>query len=193
MRRAGLVGVPRVRPWSWQAFLLGFIVVAVSAALQGVCVALGAKLYFAAFLPSLFVLGIVAGAPAAVFAALLTVPLVWWAFIPPFFQFMPLSSAGADSINLFCLLAVLLIGLADLCRETMAMISRGGLKPSGESTATNSQEIRFGRKRRVAPAQQSGNHPRAWCAPLTFRKRFGRNFSPGNDEGVFEHERSRHL
>lgn len=84
-------------------------------------------------------LGIVAGAPAAVFAALLTVPLVWWAFIPPFFQFMPLSSAGADSINLFCLLAVLLIGLADLCREMMAMISRGGLKPSGESTATNSQ------------------------------------------------------
>jgi len=64
---------------------------------------------------------------------------VWWAFIPPFFQFMPLSSAGADSINLFCLLAVLLIGLADLCREMMAMISRGGLKPSGESTATNSQ------------------------------------------------------
>ena len=139
MRRAGLVGVPRVRPWSWQAFLLGFIVVAMSAALQGVCVALGAKLYFAAFLPSLFVLGIIAGAPAAAFAALLTVPLVWWAFIPPFFQFMPLSSAGADSINLFCLLAVLLIGLADLCRETMAMISRGGLKPSGESTATNSQ------------------------------------------------------
>lgn len=141
MRQAGLVGVPQVRPWSWQAFLLGFIVVAVSAALQGVCVALGAKLYFAAFLPSLFVLGLVAGAPAAVFAALLTIPLVWWAFIPPFFQFMPLSSAGADSINLFCLLAVLLIGLADLCRETMAMISRGGLKPSGESAATNSQSM----------------------------------------------------
>ena len=107
--------------------------------LQGICVALGAKLYFAAFLPSLFVLGLVAGAPAAAFAALLTVPLVWWAFIPPFFEFNALSSANTDSINLFCLLAVLLIGLADLCRETMTMISRGGLKPSGESAATNSQ------------------------------------------------------
>jgi hypothetical protein len=139
MRRAGLLGVPRLRPWSWQAFLLGFIVVAVSAVIQGVCVALGAKLYFAAFLPSLFVLGLVAGAPAAVFATLLTVPLVWWAFIPPFFQFMPLSSANADSINLFCLLAVLLIGLADLCRETMRIISRGGLKSPGESAATNPQ------------------------------------------------------
>ncbi|WP_407184779.1 DUF4118 domain-containing protein [Bradyrhizobium centrosematis] len=139
MRRAGLFGVPRVRPWSWRAFLLGFIVVAVSAAVQGICVALGAKLYFAAFLPSLFVLGLVAGAPAAVVAALLTIPLVWWAFIPPFFQFMPLSSANADSINLFCLLAVLLIGLADLCRETMAIVSRGGLKSPGESAATNPQ------------------------------------------------------
>ena len=139
MRRAGLFGVPQIRPWSWQAFLLGCVVVAVSAVLQGICVALGAKLYFAAFLPSLFVLGLVAGKPAAVFAALFTIPLVWWAFIPPFFQFSALSSAGADSINLFCLLAVLLIGLADLCRETMRIVSRGGLKPPGESAATNPQ------------------------------------------------------
>ncbi|MBK3664886.1 DUF4118 domain-containing protein [Bradyrhizobium diazoefficiens] len=139
MRRAGLHGVPRVRPWSWQAFLLGFIVVAASAALQGACVALGAKLYFAAFLPSLFVLGIVAGAPAAMFAALLTIPLVWWAFIPPFFAFTTLSSASADSVNLFCLLALLVIGLADLCRETMTITSRGGLKSSGKKAATNSQ------------------------------------------------------
>lgn len=139
MRRAGLVGVPRVRPWSWQAFLLGFVVVAVSAAIQGACVALGAKLYFAAFLPSLFVLGVVAGAPAAVFAALLTIPVVWWAFIPPFFEFTALSSANADSINFFCLLAVLLIGLADLCRASMTINSCRGLKASGESPATNSQ------------------------------------------------------
>jgi hypothetical protein len=139
MRRAELIGVPRVRPWSWQAFLLGFVVVGVSAVLQGICVALGAKLYFAAFLPSLFVLGFVAGAPAAAFAALLTVPLVWWAFIPPFFQFTPLSSANADSVNLFCLLAVLLIGLADLCRETMTIIGRGGLKSQRDGAVTNSQ------------------------------------------------------
>jgi len=139
MRRAGLVGVPRVRPWSWQAFLLGFVSVAVSAALQGVCVALGAKLYFATFLPSLFVLGLVAGAPAAIFAALLTVPVVWWAFMPPVFEIAPLTPADADSINLFFLLAVLLIGLADLCRKAMAISSRGGLKSTGESAATNSQ------------------------------------------------------
>jgi hypothetical protein len=139
MRRAGLFGVPQVRPWSWQAFLLGFAIVAVSAAVQGICVALGAKLYFAAFIPSIFLVGILAGAPAAAFAVMLIIPLVWWAFMPPFFEFSPLTSDYTDSINLFFLLAVLLIGLADLCRETMALISRGGLKPSGESAATNPQ------------------------------------------------------
>ena len=139
MRRAGLFGVPRVRPWSWQAFLLGFAIVAASAAVQGACVALGAKLYFAAFIPSIFLVGILAGAPAAAFAVLLTIPLVWWAFMPPFFEFSPLTTADTDSINLFFMLAVLLIGLADLCRETMSIISRGGLKRSGESAATNSQ------------------------------------------------------
>ncbi|WP_298876222.1 DUF4118 domain-containing protein [uncultured Bradyrhizobium sp.] len=110
-----------------------------SAALQGVCVALGAKLYFATFLPGLFVLCFVAGAPAAIFAALLTVPLVWWAFMPPVFEITRLTAADADSINLFFLLAVLLIGLADLCRKAMAIVGRGGLKSPSESTATNSQ------------------------------------------------------
>ncbi len=139
MRRAGLVGVPRVRPWSWQAFLLGFVVVAASAALQGICVAFGAKLYFAAFVPGIFVVGILAGAPAAAFAAMLTIPVVWWAFMPPFFEIAPLTTADADSINLFFLLAVLLIGLADLCRVTMMINRRGGLKSTGERTAANSQ------------------------------------------------------
>jgi hypothetical protein len=139
MRQAGLYGVPRVRPWSWQAFLFGFVVVAVSAVLQGILVALGAQLYFAAFLPSIFLVGIVAGAPAAAFAMLLVIPLVWWAFMPPFFEFSPMTSADADSINLFFLMAVLLIGLADLCRQTIAIVSRGGLNPTGESAATNSQ------------------------------------------------------
>jgi len=131
--------VPQMRPWSWQAFLLGFAVVAVSAALEGACVALGARLYFAAFLPSIFVVGILAGAPAAVFAVLLTIPIVWWAFMPPFFEFSVLTSAYADSINLFLLFSVLLTGFADLCRRTITIVGRGGLKSSDESAATNAQ------------------------------------------------------
>ena len=127
--------VPQLRPWSWQAFALAFAWVLASAVIQGVCVVLGAKLYFAAFLPAIFIVGIVAGVPAAAFAILLTIPLVWWAFIPPFFAFEPLTQAHAESINLFFLFSVLLAGFADLCRQTRLI----GLKLADESGAANPQ------------------------------------------------------
>jgi K+-sensing histidine kinase KdpD len=140
MSQAGLFSVPQVRSWSWQAFVLAVAIVAASATFQGAaCVAFGAQFYFAAFLPAIFVVGLLAGAPAAVFAILLSIPLVWWAFIPPFFEFSTLSRANAESINLFFLLAVLLIGLADLCRQIIAIINRGGLKPTDGSVAQNSR------------------------------------------------------
>ena len=131
-----MFSVPRIRPWSWQAFLLGFIVVAVSAVVQAGCVALGAKLYFAAFLPSIFLVGVLAGAPAAVLAIFLTIPLVWWGFMPPFFEFSPLTSAYADSINLFVLFSVLLTGLADLCRQTMLIVGSKSLNRADDGAAT---------------------------------------------------------
>lgn len=138
MRRAEMFSVPQIRPWSWRAFVLGVLVWAASALVQAACVALGAQLYFAAFLPAIFIVGILAGAPAAAFVMLLTIPLVWWAFMPPFFEFSRLTRADAESINLFFLLGVLLAGLADLCRQTM-MIGRGGLNPADKSVASNSQ------------------------------------------------------
>lgn len=140
MRQAGWFSVPQVKSWSWQAFGLAFAIVAASAIFQGAaCVAFGTELYFAAFLPAIFIVGFLAGAPAAAFAVLLSIPLVWWAFIPPFFEFTALSRAGAESINLFFLFAVLLIGLADLCRQTIAIVNRGGLKQTDKGVAPNSQ------------------------------------------------------
>ncbi|WFU38988.1 DUF4118 domain-containing protein [Bradyrhizobium sp. CB82] len=138
MSRTGTFSGPKLRPWSWQAFAFAFIMVMVSAGLQGACALLGAQLYFAAFLPAVFIVGIVAGAPAAVFAILFTVPLVWWAFMPPFFEFSPLTRADAHDINLFFLFSVLLIGLADLCRQAITIINGGGLKATDKTVAPNS-------------------------------------------------------
>lgn len=135
MSRAGLVPLPKMQPWSWRAFAVGALVVAASAAFQGVCVLLGADLYFAAFLPGVFVVGILVGAPAAVFAILLSILLVWWAFMPPFFEFSRLTIAYAHDINLFFLFSVLLIGLADLCRQTLTIIGRADLGGANENTA----------------------------------------------------------
>ncbi|MGY8668276.1 DUF4118 domain-containing protein [Bradyrhizobium sp. UFLA05-109] len=139
MSRPGTFSGPKIQPWSWQAFAFAFIVLAASTGLQGACVLLGAQLYFAAFLPAVFIVGIIAGAPAAVFAILLTVPLVWWAFMPPFFEFSTLTRSDAHDINLFFLFSVLLIGLADLCRQTMTIINGGGLKTTDKTVAPNSQ------------------------------------------------------
>ncbi|MBR0713519.1 DUF4118 domain-containing protein [Bradyrhizobium liaoningense] len=139
MSRVGLVPLLEIQPWSWRAFALGALVVMASAVFQGVCVLLGADLYFAAFLPGIFVVGILVGAPAAVFAILLSIPLVWWAFMPPFFEFSPLTIAYAHDINLFFLFSVLLIGLADLCRQTVAIIGRGDLNATSENTAPRSR------------------------------------------------------
>lgn len=121
----------RLRPWSARAFLLGLFVLIASTSLEALFVAFGAKAYFAAFFPAVFAAGFLAGTPAAVFVALFAVPLVWWAFMPPFFEFNPLTLAHIDAINLFFLLSMLLIFLADVCRQTVAVLR---IRGSGSNT-----------------------------------------------------------
>ena len=121
----------RLRPWSGGAFLIAVIVLVASTGLQALFVALGAKAYFATFFPAVFAAGFLAGTPAAVFVALFAVPLVWWGFIPPLFEFNPLTLAHIDAIKLFSLLSVLLIFLADVCRQSVAV-----LRISGSGTNT---------------------------------------------------------
>jgi hypothetical protein len=123
----------RLRPWSAGAFLLGLSILVASTSLQALFVAFGAKAYFATFFPAVFAAGFLAGTPAAVFVALLAVPLVWWGFMPPLFEFNSLTLAHIDAIKLFSLLSVLLIFLADVCRQTVAV-----LRISGSGTNTGS-------------------------------------------------------
>ena len=121
----------RLRPWSGGAFLIAVFVLVASTGLQVLFVALGAKPYFATFFPAVFAAGFLAGTPAAVFVALFAVPLVWWGFIPPLFEFNALTLAHIDAIKLFSLLSVLLIFLADVCRQSVAV-----LRISGSGTNT---------------------------------------------------------
>jgi hypothetical protein len=124
----------RLRPWSGGAFLIAVFVLVASAGLQALFVVLGAKPYFfATFFPAVFAAGFLAGTPAAVFVTLFAVPLVWWGFIPPLFEFNSLTLAHIDAIKLFSLLSVLLIFLADVCRQTVAV-----LRISGSGTNTGS-------------------------------------------------------
>jgi hypothetical protein len=110
------------QPWSARALALGLVIVLVSAAVQALLVVSGLQLYFATFLPAVFLAALLAGMPAAALVVLVTVPLVWWAFIPPFFQFNPLIAAHVNAITMFLFLSLLLIFLADACRQSMVLL-----------------------------------------------------------------------
>jgi K+-sensing histidine kinase KdpD len=111
----------RVQPWSAGAFALGLASVFSAAAIQGLLFQVGIQLYFAAFLPAVFFAGLLAGTPAAALVVALSVPLVWWAFIPPYFEFTSPMAADFDAITMFLLLSLLLIFLADACRAAIAL------------------------------------------------------------------------
>jgi hypothetical protein len=112
-----------LRDWRWlvDGLPLGVSGVVASAVVQALLVQFGAQLYFATFLPAVFLVGLLAGTSAAAIVILLTVPLVWWAFIPPFFEFNPLVAAQIDAIMMFLFLSLLLIFFADVCRAITAL------------------------------------------------------------------------
>ena len=111
----------RLRPWSLAAFGATFIAVVFAATMQEVFTSsFGATLYFLAFVPAI----LLAGAPAGTFATLLTIPVVWWAFMPPHFEFNPLTAADYDGFAVFLLASSLMICFSHLYREALALIRK---------------------------------------------------------------------
>jgi K+-sensing histidine kinase KdpD len=115
----------RLRPWSLSAFAVAFIAVVFAATMQEVItLSSGATLYFMAFVPAIIGASLLAGAPAGTFAALLTIPIVWWAFMPPHFEFNPLTAADYDRFAVFLLVSSLMICFSHLYREALALIRK---------------------------------------------------------------------
>lgn len=107
-------------PWSLRGFATTMLIVAASAGLQLIFVAAGVQLHYAAFFPAVFIAGFVAGWPAGAFAIAIAFPLVWWAFIPPSFEFSPLTPADYEATKIFLLVSGLLAFLSDLGQEMLA-------------------------------------------------------------------------
>jgi len=84
----------------------------------------GTTPYFVGFVPAILVASLVGGAPAGTFAAILSVPIIWWAFMPPHFQFNPLTAAQYDSFAAFALVSSLAICFAHLFREALSLIRK---------------------------------------------------------------------
>ena len=113
----------RLNPWSLQALLVAVAGLAIAIVLRMVLARFGLSLYFATFFPVIAVITLLAGVPAGAFTALSAVAIVWWAYIPPTFQFDWLEPADIDRCQLFLLAVSVLIWFSHLCR-TIARLRR---------------------------------------------------------------------
>jgi K+-sensing histidine kinase KdpD len=111
----------RLRPWSLAALLVALGAIAAAIAIRVVLAELGMSLYFATFLPAILFTALLAGVPAAAFASVSSVVIVWWAFIPPVFEFSMLTRAELHAVTLFLLSTALLIWFGHLFRTGLRM------------------------------------------------------------------------
>ena len=111
----------RLNPWSPQALLVALVGIAMAVAIRAGLASFGMELDFAPFVPAILLASLIAGVPAGGFTALSAVIIVWWAYIPPAFEFSRLEAADIDRIQLFLLAVSVLIWFSHLCRTIARM------------------------------------------------------------------------
>jgi hypothetical protein len=112
----------RLKPWSLSSFAFALLALLLAATMQAVLTSFGTALYFVTFFPAILAASVVAGVPAGIFAAALTIPIVWWAFMPPYFEFNPLTPADCNSLVMFLLSSSLVIWISHLYREALVIL-----------------------------------------------------------------------
>ena len=122
--RKGTDYILKLRPWSLSTFMAALLAVAFATTMQELFAGFGARICFAGFFPAILIASLLGGAPAGIFATLLTIPIVWWAFIPPYFEFNTLTLADYDSIATFLLSSSLVVSFSQLCREALAIVRK---------------------------------------------------------------------
>lgn len=115
----------RLRPWSFSAFFSAFLAVAVSTALRTILTEFGATLYFATYFPAVLVVSVLAGVPSGILTVALTTMVVWWAYLPPSFEFGSLRGIDYANIATFWISSALIVLLAHVYRKTLASALKG--------------------------------------------------------------------
>jgi two-component sensor histidine kinase len=116
--------VERVRPYSWTAAGLVIACLAAAALLRALLAALGLSALFPTFYPAVLLTALIAGTPAGIVTIIGAVLVVWWAFIPPIFEFGQLSREEAANLVLFAASSGCLVVMSHLYRDAWVKLRR---------------------------------------------------------------------
>jgi two-component sensor histidine kinase len=96
----------------------------------------GATLYFATFYPAMLIAALYGGAVSGALVALAASVYVWWALMPPFYEFGPLNASAFSNFVLFGVAATLIIWVSIRLRksESDLKIAVGELAHRGKNT-----------------------------------------------------------
>jgi hypothetical protein len=122
--RQGADFLLRLRPWSSKAFALAVLATIVASVVQEAFASIGVSLHFATFFVAIIAVSLLAGAPAGSCVAGIAIPIVWWEFLPPHFEFSPLTSGDYHRFALFLVFSVLAISACNLYREALAIVRK---------------------------------------------------------------------
>ena len=116
--------VERVRPYSWTALLVVIVCLAAAWLLRIVIFELGLNALFPTFYPAVLLTALVAGTPAGIVTIIGAILIAGWAFIPPLYEFGPLTGDQIANLVLFAASSGCLVFLSHLYRDALIVLRR---------------------------------------------------------------------
>jgi two-component sensor histidine kinase len=115
----------RIQPYSIAAFGIAATSVAIATLLRFAGGWASADLRFAIYLPAILATGLLAGVPAALGAAVASILIIAWAFMPPYFELKWLSETEQVNIVLNAVPYLITVYIAYLSRVVLQRLRRG--------------------------------------------------------------------
>ncbi|HEX4407852.1 MAG TPA: HWE histidine kinase domain-containing protein [Xanthobacteraceae bacterium] len=116
--------VERIRPFSFAALLLVVVCLAAATLLRLGFGLIGVNVPFGTYYPAVLIAALIAGWPAGAGIIIGAVIIAWWAFIPPLFEFSPLTRTQVANFGLFVFSSGCVVGLAQWHRDVVRRLRR---------------------------------------------------------------------
>ena len=114
------------QPLEWKAYALAVVLVGAAAALRfGLSLIEPNILYFAVFYPAILLAALWGGPGPAILATALSLFVVWFGFMPPYFEGGLKDRANVFNLGMFVFSSGLLIWIAQRYRRAMEKITAG--------------------------------------------------------------------